>query len=496
MLFSLSILILISGLFFEFGSRRRLIHREIARKLLHIISGLIGALTVYLIDDKNALIIVTAILLVLTFIGVKQNLFITFDSDDRKSWGMFFMPLGYLLLLIFFFDNHKWIIFLAMLIESFADSLAGLYGTFYGKIYYRITSDKKSVRGTIVFILTSIVVLISFILIKDNFLVLNEFVPIIFNFYFIASVIIISLITSLFEASSSKGSDNFFVPIIAAFLIQYLFVNPNQSLLIDLYIGLSFALLVVIVSYRLRFLTFDGAIATLLLAFFIFGIGGLKWSIPMLTFFIFSSLLSKLRKNKNQEVESYFEKSGTRDFWQVLANGGLCGLIIILYSLSQSEVYYLIYLSVLASVCADTWATEFGTWNKTATYNILNFQPIEQGKSGGISVNGIVGALSGSLIIAISGFSWSSINLILFFPLVIFSGLFGSIIDSFLGASIQSQHSCKVCEKITEKKIHCGEVTSHSSGFLWVNNDLVNFFAGLAGALFIITFNYLIEIPL
>lgn len=252
--------------------------------------------------------------------------------------------------------------------------------------------------------------------------------------------------------------------------------------------GFFCAAVIAFLSYKVRFLTLGGSIATLILAGIIFGLGGLKWSIPILTFFILSSILSKLRKSRNEEVEKYFEKSGVRDHMQVIANGGLGGILVIANTLHNDEFFFIVYLATLSAVCADTWATEIGTWKKTATYNILNFKPVEQGISGGISVVGTIGALLGSCAIAASGFYWNSMPVMEYVLLIILSGLFGSLFDSFLGATIQAQNVCLVCSKITEKKFHCGTEAWHHHGSKWVNNDTVNFLAGTAGGLAVILF--------
>lgn len=256
----------------------------------------------------------------------------------------------------------------------------------------------------------------------------------------------------------------------------------NEFLLNSLLLGFLAAFVIVFFSYRVKFLTLGGSIATFFLAGTIFSLGGIKWSVPILTFFILSSILSKLRKKKNAEIELFFEKTGVRDHFQVLANGGIGGVLVVLNFFSPNELFYFIYLSSLAAVCADTWATEIGTWKRTATYNILNLKPIEQGVSGGISVIGTSGAFLGSLAISLSGIIWNTLPLVQYFLLIIFSGLFGSFFDSFLGATVQSQNKCNVCKKITERDIHCGKETDHHSGYEWINNDMVNFLSGAAGA--------------
>ena len=269
-------------------------------------------------------------------------------------------------------------------------------------------------------------------------------------------------------------------------LMQSSSMLTNEFLLNHILLGFSIAFIIVFFSYKIKFLTLSGSVATFFLAGTIFSLGGIKWSVPILTFFILSSILSKLRKKKNAEIELFFEKSGVRDYFQVLANGGIGGLLVILNFFSPNELFYLIYLSSLAAVCADTWATEIGTWKRTATYNVLNFQQIEQGVSGGVSVIGTAGALLGSLAICISGIFWNSMPIAQYFLLITFSGIFGSFFDSLLGATVQAQSKCNVCSKITERDTHCGKETIYHSGLRWINNDMVNLLSSAAGALVII----------
>lgn len=269
-----------------------------------------------------------------------------------------------------------------------------------------------------------------------------------------------------------------------AFLIAS--VQVNDSFAQNLAAGIFFAALIAYLSLKAKFLTKGGSAATFILASLIFGLGGIKWSVPILTFFILSSVLSKLRKKRNAEVEAYFEKSGVRDHMQVMANGGLGGILVVLYFIQPNELYYLVYVSVLAAVCADTWATEIGTWKKTATYNILNLKPVEQGISGGVSIIGTTGAVAGSLTIALSGIFWIDFSAAQYLILILAAGLFGSLVDSFLGATIQVQNKCVVCEKVTEKKHHCGEETKHKSGSVWIDNDIVNLLCGISGGVLVI----------
>lgn len=259
----------------------------------------------------------------------------------------------------------------------------------------------------------------------------------------------------------------------------------SSNLLNQFLLGITFAFIIVFFSYRLKFLTLSGSIATFVLAGIIFSLGGIKWSVPILTFFIPSSLLSKFRKEKNQDVELFFEKSNTRDHFQVLANGGIGGFLVLLNFFYPDKYFYLMYLASLSAVCSDTWATEIGTWKKNKTYNITTLKPTEQGVSGGISLLGSFGALVGTIVIAISGICWINLNYNFYFALIIVSGLTGSFVDSILGATVQLKNKCIVCGKITERHFHCEKQTTFYKGLNWINNDVVNFFAAFSGSVVI-----------
>jgi uncharacterized protein (TIGR00297 family) len=248
------------------------------------------------------------------------------------------------------------------------------------------------------------------------------------------------------------------------------------------------AFVIAIISYRVKFLTKSGSVATFLLASVIFTFGGLKWSVPIMAFFFLSSILSKIRKKVNENVETYFEKSGVRDHLQVIANGGIGGVLVILNLIFPSELFYFIYVSSLAVVCADTWSTEIGTMYKTKTYNILNLKPVEQGVSGGISLIGTLGGFLGAFIIALSAMLWIDLNLLNYILFIILAGVIGSFFDSLLGATIQAQFECEICGKVTEKIFHCDKNTLHKRGYNWLNNDFVNLLAGISGGIFIILF--------
>lgn len=251
-------------------------------------------------------------------------------------------------------------------------------------------------------------------------------------------------------------------------------------MILNLVLGVILGLIISIISYKLKLLTLNGAIATFILAWIIFSFGQIKWTIPILTFFVFSSLLSKLRKKINPKVESYFQKSDERDHVQVMANGGFPGILVLINQIHCSELFYIAYVSSIAAACSDTWATEIGTMSNSKTLNIINFQQVEQGISGGVSLIGFIGAALGAVLISVSGLPWFN-NISEIILIIFFSGFLGSTFDSVLGSTLQTKFSCTVCDKITENKFHCGKISVHTNGIKWLNNDAVNFATSLFG---------------
>jgi len=270
------------------------------------------------------------------------------------------------------------------------------------------------------------------------------------------------------------------------YLIQSFLNKTGDVLLNNLLVGAALALVLVFISIKLKFLTYSGGLAAFILAVPIFGFGGIKWSAPVLAFFILSSMLTKYSESRNPQTKSLFSKTGKRDHIQVFANGGVAAVLVVINQIfsGESELIYALFVSSLAAVCADTWATETGILFKNKTVSILNFKNVAPGTSGGISIAGTIGAITGAFIIALSSLFWIGQNIFNYIILITAAGLFGSLVDSFIGAALQRKNICRVCRKITEKSEHCGEKVNHYSGVKWVSNDFVNFCCSAAGALF------------
>jgi len=308
----------------------------------------------------------------------------------------------------------------------------------------------------------------------------------------LALAFLLSLLVTAVEAILSYGLDNLFIPVSIAYILYLLSTNPAVDVNGFLLGGL-FAFLLSILSLKLKFLDNSGATATFLLGTTIFGIGGLEWTVPLLTFYILSSVLSKLGTKKKARFDLVFEKGSQRDAGQVFANGGIAWLIMIAYSLSGDPGFYFAYLGTLAAVQSDTWATEIGTmWSNPKARLITTMQEVPVGTSGGVSIPGTLGAFTGALLICASAIimqiEWLyQFGILQSFLLIGFSGLLASLVDSFFGATIQAQYYDPVREKVTERTHSYnkdGTLVQNKliKGYHRVNNDLVNTLCALSGS--------------
>lgn len=249
---------------------------------------------------------------------------------------------------------------------------------------------------------------------------------------------------------------------------------------------LAFIIVGVIVyfSYKLRFLTVSGSLASLLIGTVVLGGGGLNWALILLWFFLSSNLLSQIDKEQKVLLNFVWEKGDKRDAVQVLANGSVASILVISHDISPGQIWYLLFVSTMAAVTADTWGTEIGVWSKSSVRSVLNFKKVPKGTSGGITLLGTIASLLGSLSVAVLGivspYAPYKVRLDSIFFITL-AGFLASVADSFLGATVQSQYLCGICNRITERKLHCNQNASLNRGRRFINNDLVNFLCSLCG---------------
>jgi uncharacterized protein (TIGR00297 family) len=255
-------------------------------------------------------------------------------------------------------------------------------------------------------------------------------------------------------------------------------------------LGLLLAVAIAFVAYRRGSLSRSGALGAVLIGATIFGLGGWAWGVLLVVFFVSSSALSHYKEQRKAALAEKFSKGHQRDIWQTFANGGAGALCVLGHALWPSPLWWAAYVGAIATVNADTWATELGVLAKSAPRLLTTGRFVEAGTSGGVTLTGTGAALAGAALIGLVAALFdlaAGQSLFLSFLLLLIaalSGLTGSLVDSLMGATVQAIYFCEHCGKETERHpTHtCGRPTRFARGLRWLDNDWVNFLSSVAGA--------------
>lgn len=250
-------------------------------------------------------------------------------------------------------------------------------------------------------------------------------------------------------------------------------------------IGFVLGVLIAAIAWRAGTLSRSGAVAAAITGGLTFGLGELPGAAVLLAFFISSSLLSRMFARRKASLDEKYAKGSRRDWGQVLANGGLGALLMVVYWLLPGESWpWVAFVGAMAAVNADTWATELGVFSRTPPRLITSGKTVERGSSGGVTWLGYLAVVSGAAFIGLVASLFYREAAWLALVLAVFGGLAGSTVDSLLGATLQAIYYCPACHKETERHPHhsCGTETSHLRGLKRLNNDWVNFACSLTGA--------------
>jgi len=209
---------------------------------------------------------------------------------------------------------------------------------------------------------------------------------------------------------------------------------------------------------------------------------GWEWAVLLVAFFVTGTILSRAgEKQKKANTRGIAEKSGARDVWQVGANGGVYGIFALASILTGESLLIIPAVGAIAASTSDTWATEVGTLYSGTARSILGLRRVQAGTSGGITFTGSVAGVAGAVFIAL-------LSTALALPAesvtaALAGGIGGSLIDSTLGATVQSRRWCVPCGRETERTVHtCGVMTEHRGGLKGLDNDGVNLLGSMGGA--------------
>ncbi|XP_020703820.1 protein PGR isoform X1 [Dendrobium catenatum] len=224
-------------------------------------------------------------------------------------------------------------------------------------------------------------------------------------------------------------------------------------------------------------------------------VAGYRFAVLLLVFFFSSSKLTRVGEEKKRAVDAEFKEGGQRNWRQVLANSGIASiLLIILATLANGQDRCLdtneskIITSLMGGIIGhyaccngDTWSSELGILSVTQPRLITTFKTVPKGTNGGITLDGLLAATVAGIVIGVpyilvglitaecsANVAWRQLLVV---PVAAFAGLFGSLVDSFIGATLQFSGYCSVRKKVVAKP---GPTVVKISGRNILDNNSVN----------------------
>jgi uncharacterized protein (TIGR00297 family) len=231
-----------------------------------------------------------------------------------------------------------------------------------------------------------------------------------------------------------------------------------------------------------------GAVAGTVVGTLIFGLGGPLFWLVLAVFFVTSTAAGMLRHREKEWLATIHQKGERRDLTQVLANGGVGALAVVLYRITAEPAWAAAFAVSFAASNADTWASEIGVLSRAAPRSLLSLRTVPRGISGGVTALGTLAALAGALVIGLL-FGLENLELhalpgklVRVVLVVTLGGFAGSLVDSILGATLQARFA-DAAGSITERRVDArGSPNTLMHGLPFVTNDVVNILSCLAAS--------------
>jgi len=195
--------------------------------------------------------------------------------------------------------------------------------------------------------------------------------------------------------------------------------------------------LLILLSEKYRVLDRVGVYAAAGLGMLVGCLGHWTWLVILLGFLGSSHKATKWRFEEKAEKGLCESVDGHRSWGNVVANGGLPGLIaIITWYFGDHENGFWIFTAAVAVAASDTFASEIGCLDNRVRM-ITTMKKCKAGVNGGFSPNGQLAAAIGSLFIALLAFvsdmQWE------YAAVAALIGWLGCQVDSVLGAVLENR---------------------------------------------------------
>jgi phytol kinase len=195
----------------EWLTKKKIISSEVSRKIPHILTGIIAACLPFFVTMKT-IAVVGIVILIAALVMRRLNLFALSRAADRLTWGELFFALAITICALI--NPSEWVFTAGILYLALGDSVAALIGKPFGKHRYKIFGNKKSLEGSIAFMIVAMAITYWVIYIAPSHL--HAAWPI---------IVWLPLLGAVVEAVLPFGLDNLLLPIVIVVVLNMLRVT-------------------------------------------------------------------------------------------------------------------------------------------------------------------------------------------------------------------------------------------------------------------------------
>lgn len=207
---------------------------EVTRKFVHFAGAFTTLFFPFLFSTHWAVLALAFAFGLIMFITKKFGWLQSVHAVERKSEGAIYHPMAvYFCFLYSEFIHQPWFYVIAIMVLAISDASAALVGKNYGSRAFIVEpGSKKSLEGSICFFLSAFLITHLTLLLATDMGRLES----------VLVAVLISIIVTIFEGVSLKGTDNLFVPIGIMFILAKN-ITPTVAT-IGFHIGILFAFLI------------------------------------------------------------------------------------------------------------------------------------------------------------------------------------------------------------------------------------------------------------
>jgi phytol kinase len=259
----------------EIWRRRWKADPELTRKTVHLLGGMACIFFPFLIHSTWVLFFLAVLLTAILSWGARSSQIKSLMDVNRVSRGSECYPAAILLVYLVARDR-LWLYSSSLLVLAVADAFAALIGSRYGVLLYDIEDSKKSLEGSMVFLI------LAFLSIHLPMLLLADF-P---RSTTVLAALLVALLVTGFEAVSLRGWDNLFVPVGVAMILGNLVTKSPTEILYQNLTLIFICGVVAVLQWKIRPFNVGATLAFILFSYATWSMGSLYWFLPILMGFV------------------------------------------------------------------------------------------------------------------------------------------------------------------------------------------------------------------